>query len=824
MNLRLLCLPPLLWKHYCPVLCRTAVFAAFLFMGASATGQGLQRVWGIVVDEQGVKIPFSNITLHNQADSAMVAGAVSDDQGRFEVSVKPGRYFLKFTFLSYQEKRVNNIVVDRDAVNVGTVALSAGTKVLDEVVVRGEKSTMELALDKKIFNVGQDLANAGGSASDILTNIPSVSVDPEGNVRLRGSDNVRILIDGKPSGLVSFKGGAGLQQLQASMVERVEVITNPSARYEAEGQAGIINIVLKKERTEGFNGAFDVITGNPTNLGAAANVNYRHRKVNFFINYGIAYRRQPGVGSLYQEVYGQDTTFILKQSNQAKIIGFNNNIRGGLDLYFTESSILTASYLFRRSDANRVTDIRYEDYLFNDTNMRGYTLRRQDENEDEPNSEYSLIYKRTFEQKGHELTAEVKFLDNWESSDQWFTQHTFSPAGAEDPAKAVLQRSLNDESEKQLLLQVDYVKPLGKDGKFETGLRSSTRRMINDFVVTQQNEDGAFVPLELEGISLDNVFLYDERIHAAYGIFGNKISKFSYQVGVRAEWTDVKTTLEETNEVNPRKYVNLFPSAHVTMSLPNANDIQLSYSRRVRRPFYNDLSPFMTFSDSRNYFSGNPDLNPEFSNVFEISHLKYFEKGSLSSSIYYRDTEGKINSIRSVDEKGNSVTMPENLRGEQSGGIEFTSEYNPAKWWRLDLNFNFFYADVDGSNIASIYTASTYSWFARQTSRFTLPAGVDLQLRGNYEAPQKTAQGRRKSLYYIDFSASKDIFKGRGSINFNVLDVFNSRKARSVTEGVNFYTEGSSQYRKRQMNITVSYRINQTKQAAKSKRAATVED
>ena len=197
------------------------------------------------------------------------------------------------------------------------------------------------------------------------------------------------------------------------------------------------------------------------------------------------------------------------------------------------------------------------------------------------------------------------------------------------------------------------------------------------------------------------MFLYDERIHAAYGIYGNKISKFSYQVGARAEWTDVKTTLEETNEVNPRKYVNLFPSAHVTMSLPKGNDIQVSYSRRVRRPFYNDLSPFMTFSDSRNYFSGNPDLNPEFSNVFEVSHLKYFEKGSISSSLYYRDTEGKINSIRSVNEQGNSVTMPENLKGEQSGGVEFTSEYTPVKWWRLDLNVNFFYAYVDGSNIAA---------------------------------------------------------------------------------------------------------------------------
>jgi ferric enterobactin receptor len=792
--------------------------------GAQSPGE----VKGKILDSlSSAPVSFATIRIFSSDEKQLIAGDISHDAGDFSVAVPYGKYYAEIDFMGYESKRTANFTVSNDnrIHDLGTIRLATSVSTLDEVVVQAEKSTMELSLDKKVFNVGKDLANAGGSANDILMNIPSVSVDPEGTVKLRGSDNVRILIDGKPSGLVSFKGGSGLQQLQASMIERVEVITNPSARYEAEGMAGIINIVLKKERNQGFNGSFEVITGHPTNLGGAANLNFRHRKINFFINYSIAFREQPGDGRLYQEVYDMDkasdgsihrgdTTFILKQNTNGLITGFNTNIRGGLDYYFNEKNILTVSYLYRRSNASRITDIRYDDYLFDESNMVGFTKRRQDEDEVEPNSEYSLIYKKTYEQKGHELTGEIKFLDNWESSDQWFMQDKFATDGLIQ--SSTLERSVNDEFEKQWLFQLDYIRPIGKEGKVEMGARSSFRDMVNDYIVTRRNEHGEFEPItDLNNIDLDNVFVYDENIHAVYGILGNKTKRFSYQAGLRAEWTDVKTTLKETGDENPRKYANLFPSAHLTYDLPKENAIQVSYSRRVRRPFYNDLSPFMTFSDSRNYFSGNPDLNPEFSNVYELGHIKYFEKGSFSSSVYYRDTEDKIDRIRTVNDEGNSVTLPQNLLSEQAMGIEFSSTYSPTSWWKLDFNFNFFHADIDGSNIIETYKASTNSWFVRQTSRFTLAKSFDIQIRGNYEAPQNTAQGRRKSLYYADFSLSKDILKGRGTINFNVLDLFNTRRMRSISEGANFYTDSDFQGRRRQFNLTFNYRIKQAKQMKK---------
>ena len=795
---------------------RTTVFL-FLFSFCifvpdviNAQSTGTYRVRGRIIDSTSSSpLSLATVQAFSTSGRSLVSELVSSDKGVFSLSLNRGEYYLTVSFTGYQPVTTATFTLDNADTDLGTIRLTALTSELEQVIVQAQKSSMQLSLDKKMFNVGQDLANAGGSALDILSNIPSVSVDAEGSVKLRGSDNVRILIDGKPSGLVSIKGGAGLQQLQANMIERIEIITNPSARYEAEGNAGILNIILKKEKKEGFNGSLELITGNPANFGGAANLNYRHKRVNFFVNYSLTYRNTPAKGNLYQEVYSPDTVSLLRQENEMALKGLNNNIRGGIDYFFSEKSVLTGSYLFSRSDAERTLDIRYEDFLFNLSNPQSISTRRQDETEDEPKSEYSLVYKRTFAEKDHELVAELKFLDNWESSNQLFTQNYFKPNGEPVPDQNLLQQSLNDEYEKQFLAQVDYIKPIGTEGKFETGLRSSIRKMSNDYVVLQKDAAGTFFPLP----DFDNIFFYDENIHAAYGIVANKKKRFSYQAGLRAEWTDVKTTLEKTEEVNPRKYVNLFPSAHVSVEMGNENSVQISYSRRVRRPFYNDLSPFFTFSDNRNYYGGNPDLNPEFSDVVEIGHIKSFSKGSFSSALYYRNTNGKIQSIRTVDDQGNSTTLPQNLEGERSFGAEFISNYSPFTWWKLDFNVNLFHSDIDGSNIVESFKTSTTSWFARQTSRFMFKKQFDVQLRFNYEAPQNTVQGRQKSLYFVDFTASKDVFAGKGTINLNVLDVFNSRWMRSISTGPNFYTRSESQFRVRQVNLTFNYRIRQAKPA-----------
>jgi ferric enterobactin receptor len=800
--------------------CALAFFLTLWLNTAHAQREAL--ITGTVIDSISSKpLPYATISIFSTADKKLITGNVTDESGKFQIAVAGGSYYAEISFIGYGTISTKNFETPPGATHsLGEIRISPSEEILDEVTVTSHRSSMELTLDKKVFNVGQDLANRGGTASDVLMNIPSVAVDPEGNVSLRGSGNVRILIDGKPSGLVSFKGGAGLQQLQANMVDRVEVITNPSARYEAEGMGGIINIILKKDQSEGFNGTIDAIAGNPANYGLAANINYRHRKVNFFVNYGIAYRSQPGRSELYQEVYDNDTTFLLQQKNRNEYDVLNNNIRGGIDVFLNPKNTLTGSYFYRGLNSNRHSELNYRDYANTLDNLLSTTTRTQDETEKEPNSEYSIIHKKLFKHEGQELVTEVKFLDNRENSDQDFAQHTYAPDGTEDIDAARIQKSVNLESEKQYLFQLDYVQPFNKTGKVEAGVRSSLRKMVNDFWVKELADDGNYYVVN----GLDNVFHYDERINAAYGILGNKKGRFSYQAGVRTEWTDVETILKETDEKNPRKYFNVFPSGHFTFDLGKENDLQLSYSRRIRRPTYNDLSPFFTYFDSRNYFEGNPNLNPEFSDVFEIGYMKNFKIGSFTSSIYNRRTTDKIDRIRTVDENGNSVTRPENLASEQAYGLELTGTFELTSWWKLDANMNFFYSEIDGTNIVSTYNNTTFSWFGRHTSRFSLPEKIELQIRSNYEAPQKTAQGSRKGLFYTDLSASKDIFKGKGTLNFSVLDVFNSRIVRSVAEGELFHSEIESQFRRRQVNLTLSYRINKNKSVKRQQREATLEE
>jgi outer membrane receptor protein involved in Fe transport len=779
----------------------------------SQNGNKLKVTGKIIDGASNAPLGYASIRLFKSADSSFVSGAITDETGGFIVDIAAGSYYALSEFIGYKPQVTPGIrlTAANSPLDLGTIKVAASAKTLDEVTVQAEKSSMELSLDKKIFNVGKDLANAGGTAVDILTNVPSVAVDVEGNVSLRGSGNVRILIDGKPSGLVSIKGASGLAQLQGSMIERVEIITNPSARYEAEGMGGVINIVLKKERKEGFNGSFDIITGHPTNFGGAANVNYRRKNLNFFINYTMSYRNTPGKNFVYQELFRNDSTFIMERDMKSNLKGMANSARGGIDYYFNAKNVLTGAYTWRTSKGKRFSTLNYRDYLSNLNNMTSYTYRTQDETETEPNSEYALTYKKTFNRKGQEFTADVRYLDNWEDSDQYYRENVYKPDGSPSGFPPLLQRAVNYETEKQLLFQVDYIHPFGKDGKIEAGARSSSRDMTNDYTVTQQDSDGGWITLP----GLTNDFLYEENINAAYGMIGNKTGKFSYQGGVRAEWTGVTTTLKQTNEVNDRKYANFFPSMHITYDFAKQNAFQLSYSRRVRRPQYNDLTPFATYSDNRNYWSGNPDLNPEFTNAFELGHIKYMSKGSLTSSVYYRHTNGKITSIRRVQDDGSSYTRPENLGTEDAYGAEFTSSFTPYQWWKLDASANFFRAITDGTGLDEQFKSDTYSWFVRAMSRITLWKTTDVQLRGNYEAPQQTPQGRRKALATLDLAATRDILKNNGTLTLSVIDVFNSRRYRSITEGANFYARNSSQGRLRQINLTLNYRLHQAKKKPK---------
>lgn len=767
------------------------------------------KIKGRVIDADNTKpLEYATITLFKQKDSTLITGGMTDKYGLFEISVRPGRYIVNIQFISYRLESLKDISLNPETPvkDIGTVRLSANTEILAEVEVRAEKSQLQLSLDKKIFNVGKDLANTGSSAADILDNIPSVSVDIEGNVSLRGSQNVRILVDGKPSGLVGLSSTDALRQLQGNLIDKVEIITNPSVRYEAEGMSGIINIVLKKENRIGVNGSLDLNAGYPGTYGAAINFNYRKEKLNFFMNYGFSYRESPGTGSSFQQFFLSDSTYSTDRNREHTRGGFGNNIRLGADLYIDKYSSITGSFLYRISKEDNDSEIRYRDFDA-DNNLVQTVIREEQEDEDEPNLEYSLNYNKRFVKDGQVLTADFQFSKSTEEENSDFIETTFGPNELPVQSDPLKQKSGNKEGEQTMMIKTDYIHPFSKKGKFEVGYRGSFREINNNYIVEEFSQDNGWINIP----SFTNHFIYNEDIHAAYALIGNEINKFSFQIGLRVEISDVVTELEETNEINDRNYSNLFPSTHFTYSFNKSNSIQWSYSRRLRRPRFWDLNPFFTFSDSRNQFGGNPNLDPEFTNSFEIAYIRYWDKSSLSSSVYYRKTDGVIQRINTVDDNGISIRRPENLSTSDSYGFEFVFSKDIADWWKINGSADFFHAITDGGNLAGSLQSDTYSLRSRISSRMTLAKKVDFQLRFNYRAPQKTTQGKNKASYYADLGISRDIIKKKATIQLNVRDLFNSRKRISETFGENFYSESEFQWRSRQIVLSFNYRLNQRK-------------
>lgn len=762
----------------------------------SATGQGLE---------------YATISVYSKRDSSLVGGGLTEPDGSFNVEARPGPSYAQIDYLGFESLVIDPIPFDRDKIragerkiDLGNIDMFEGGVALEEVEIRAEKSETQFSLDKKVFNVGKDLANQGGSAEDILDNVPSVTVDIEGEVSLRGNAGVRILVDGKPSGLAS--AGNGLRSIPANMIDQVEVITNPGARYEAAGTSGIINIVLKKNTGHGFNGSFDASVGHPFGYGAGANINYRKGKVNWFANYGFRFRSGPGRGSKYQEQTRNDTVFITDQISSRDRSGYNNSIRTGIDYHFTENKMLTGYLQYRKSDETNENIVTYNDFLRTINNPTSITERVDDELENESNLEYSLDYRNQIGgDRNHLFKASMQYRDDIESENSTFTE-TFDPLDSA-PFNNLNQRSENDEVNKTWLVQMDYTKPLGsKDHKYELGIRGSFRRINNDYLVEEQNAEDIFESLE----GLSNNFNYDEDVFAAYATYGNKHGAISYQLGLRSEYSNVNTELEQTNEKNPRSYFNLFPSAHVNYEINEANALQVSYSRRIRRPRFWDLNPFFTFSDRRNFFSGNPNLDPEFSDSYEIGNIRYWDKATLSSSLFYRHTTGNIERIQTLRADGTTLRFPQNLSTQDDYGLDISINYSGVSWVRLDGNANFFRSQTNGTLGDQDFTTDNFTWFGRTTARFTFFKS-DLQVRMNYRGARQTAQGRRDPAGSFDLGWSKDFLGKNMTITLSARDIFNSRRRRGETSFEGFYEISDFQWRQRSFTLAANYRLNQKK-------------
>ncbi len=777
----------------------------FGFQVAFAQQSNKGVVTGRLIDQETqAPLDFATISILSAVDSSVITGGVSDEQGKFAIEAKFGRYLAKIDFISYQSKTISGVEISADQriADLGDIMIGTSAEMLQEIEVVAEKSEMQFDLDKRTFNVGKDLANKGGSAEEILDAIPSVSVDVEGAVSLRGTENVTILVDGKPSGLIGADGG-GLKSLPASMIERVEVVTNASARYDAAGTGGIINIVLKKDRKKGINGAVDVSGGLPQRYGVGLNLNARKKDVNFFINYGFRNRTGPGRGYTYQEFYGDVPIPFSEQYNNSERGGNSHSIRAGMDFFLSERDVLTGSILYRTGDDYSDALTEFRDFDANRV-LTDISERRQDETEEESNLNYELNYERKFSTKGRKFVAQLQYRSEQETESADYVETAFDLNGIAKGEDPLLQRSLNAEENGTLLLQADYVHPFTENMKMEFGGKATFRRIGNDYLV---EEFGNSIWNRLDNVS--NNFNYDEDIAAIYGIFGNKIGKWSYQVGLRAEHSHVVTELVETSELNDRSYTNLFPSAHVNYEIDPANSLQVSYSRRISRPRFWYLNPFFNFSNQRNFWGGNPNLDPEFTDSYEVGYIKYWDNVTLGSSVYYRKTTGVIERIARVDGEGITRTQPENLSTENAFGMEFTTTADITKTWRVDANANF-YSERTFGEVGDLTLENEAITFSnRVTSKIKLWKDTEFQTRFWYRAPQNTTQGRQKSMYSFDLGLSTDLLQKKATLTLAVRDLFNTRKWRSETYGNGFFMDRVHQRRAGQTTLSFNYRINQ---------------
>ncbi len=761
-------------------------------------------ITGMIKDENNAPISFGNAAVFNQSDSSLVTGAVSDESGNFLASVSNGKYYVKVTYISYEEKVISNVEVNNKDIHLGSIKLAETTDLLEEVLVQGDRAQMQLELDKRIFNVGEDPNNISRNAADVLDNLPSVNVDVEGNVSLRGNENVQILIDGKPSGLLGINGTDGLRQLQGNIIEKVEVITNPSSKFQAEGTTGIINLVLKKDRKKGLNGAFTGNVGVPLELGLSGNVNYRTGRFNLFFNYGIEYDKTPGGGHSYQEFFNEDTSYITRSNRDRQRGGWSNSFRAGTDFYITDKDIITAAGVIRISDEENLTNIFYQDYNSLDELAR-YTQRHERELEDDDNYEYQLTYKKLFVGDDHELVVDLQYRNNSETESS--TMEETDKLISDIPSR--FQRSINKEGDKNILIQADYTYPITKNKKFETGYRGTIREIKSNYNVDSLNRQGEWV--SLAGFS--NQFIYDENVQAGYAIFENKMERWGYQLGVRLENTVITTFQRESNEENERSYLNLFPSAFLSYKITKNNTVQASYSRRISRPRFWYLNPFYSYTDPRNIRSGNPYLNPEFTDSYELGYLTNLDKATIYGGFYYRYTTGLMQRVRYVeylpgDSLGTTFSKPYNIGLENAYGIEANFTVDAAKWLFINGNANFYRSIVDGEYEGKDLSRDIYT-MQFQTAVKAKVGDFDLQLRGRYRAPEKRTQGTRLALYTVDFGANYKVLKGKGNLNLNARDLFNTRKYRGTTRLDNFYSEDEFQWRSRQITLSFTYMLNQ---------------
>ena len=767
------------------------------------------KIEGKVVNkEEKAPVEFANILIMNPADSSMVTGGLTDMNGEFQIKDVPiGEYYVVINFIGYEKKMISGISVNRQnsSVDLGNIDLKLSAIELSGAEITAQRMAVEYRLDRKIVNVGNDLDAAGSSAVDVLEKVPSIRVDLSGEVSLRGSSNFTVLIDGKPSVL---QGSEALQQIPASTIENIEIITNPSVKYDPDGTAGIINIKLKKNKLDGLAGVVNVTAGTGHKYASDLYLNYKTGKFNLYGGFDWNDRVFPNEGTENRETYSNDTTFYQNSTGTGGWLRNGIRLKGGVD--FTPNDNTTWSMGAEYGDFGFGMDSYQNVSQFSSPQGSSRYYINDDQRRFTRNF-YSLngSYKREFAGENHQLTL-FGFYSNRDGTErqdkkEYDTDSNWNSIES-DP---FLLRTDESGPSKQFRVELDYSRPVGEKGKIETGYHFRNGLDHEDYILETFDYDASSW---LRDDNYTKFTVFERDIHAIYGSYANQFKTLEYQLGLRGEYTYRHLEITNTGETSLVDRFDYFPSIHLSNHFGELNQVMVSYSRRIERPRGYFLEPYVTYVDENTRRIGNPDLLPEYTDSYELGYLRTLDAGNISVDLYYRKTDNKIASISTLDtETGIIYNRFENLNNDKSLGIEGTYIYDFTKWFNLNLSGSYYNYQLDDKTSESGGTLSSNNWDARMIGAFKIKANTRLQLNLAYESPTVEAQGSKEESYWADFTIRQDLLNKNFNITLKVSDVFKTRKERSYRYGDDFYIYQTRQPEARLVMLTLSYRLNNFK-------------
>jgi outer membrane receptor protein involved in Fe transport len=768
-------------------------------------------ITGKIVDFQDKEpLEFTSVAVFTANDSSLVDGSITDADGSFRLSgLSKGKYYIVAKFVGYQERVLDDINIGsgQRVIELGEITLRESAQQLDEVEIIADQARVEYKIDRKVINVSQDINAATGTAADVLQNTPSVTVDIEGNVSLRGSENFTVLIDGKPT---SLSGSEALQQIPASAIRNIEIITNPSAKYDPDGMAGIINIVSKKNALKGLSGIFNATVGTNDKYSGDFLINYRTDKFNFYG--GMNYSDRTYVGTVYseREFLGDPSSFvIIDGSRNMERGGFE--LKGGFDYNLNDKNTISFSaetgnsnFGFGGVQKMREYDeiLSYNDYYVND-NFSDHERDYYDLN---------LSYTRTFDEKNHELVAMAYFSNEiGEDGDVQVEYPANSDYEIIDSFVPDRIRTGEDGDEQEFRFEVDYTRPIGETGKFEAGYQTRIDQEYERFLFEEYDPDFNEWFINEQYTNGNDFF---RNIQALYSTYGNSLGEFQYQLGLRGEFTDRRIESEQGGDESVINRFDIFPTVHLSRSFENNHQVMASYSRRIDRPRSWYLEPFTNYMNSTTLRRGNPDLQPEYVNSFEVGYQKSFGKSFIAFETYFKNTVNKIERVITPYDADNNMILVtfDNISDDYSFGSELMLNYASLKWLELNASATLYRYWIEGEIDGVEIDTRSNNWNTRLNATFNISTKTRLQLTGFYNGPSVTAQGEREEFYYANIALRQDFLDRKLSATLQVRDIFGTMKYEFTSNGEGFESMVRFTREPQVVMLSLSYKLNNFKQ------------